>query len=391
VNPEDGAQLGLDGLARQLYRIASGEAPAESFPIRLVQDPATVRAILADHSAFPKNYDFLSVFADGRFTANDPDWTRRAKLTQPAYARAMGGLDADAVADIYRRHLTGRAGPAGDELHRAFIEAALAVVSHVLGLKKAIAWNEAWLVQARRMLALRQWIGFVGARAADMERLDARLAVLREEILGLWRGEPELQALLEDMARRGGDIPDFDAGEELIQNIIASSETTASSLMWAVHVLAGRPDLATRLRKGDLEPETFIAELLRLFPPVPFVTRESRYACLIGSESFAESEPLAISFVGLHCDHRHWARPLEFDPERPEWTSSAPSPAGYFPFSTGARVCGGMKIARAELKAGLQVLVSAFDIQGGPNSMALNYGLSLRPITGAALVARRGS
>lgn len=391
MDPEDAAEHGLDGLARQLYRIASGQAPSGGFPIRLVQDPTTVRAVLADHAGFPKNYAFLSVFAEGRFTANDPDWGRRAKLTQPAYARALGGLDTDAVAAIYRRHLAGRSGPAGDGLHRAFIEAALAVVSRVLGLTKSIAWDEAWLVQVRRLLALRQWIGFVGAGTAEMARLDARLVALREEILGLWRGEPDLQALLNDMAQRGGDIPGFDAGEELIQNIIASSETTASSLMWAVHVLAGRPDLAVRLRDGDQDPEIFIAELLRLYPPVPFVTRQSRQACQVGGETFAAGEPLAISFVGLHCEPRHWSRPLEFDPGRAEWAAGAASPAGYFPFSTGARVCGGMKIARAELRAGLAALVSAFDIHGGPGSSVLSYGLSLRPITDAVLVERRRS
>jgi len=389
LDPEVAAQRGLDGLAAQLYRIASGQAPTASFPIRLVQDPATVRAILTDPAAFPKNYDFLSVLGEGRFTANDPSWPRRAQLTQPAYARAMGALDTDALAAIYRRHLAGQDGPVGDRLHRAFVEAALAVLSQVLGLTKSIAWDEVWLLQLRRSLALRQWIGFDGAHAADLARVNARLVALRDEILDVWRGEPELQALLEDMARRGGDIAGFNAGEELIQNVIASSETTASSLMWAVHVLASRPDLAARLRDGDLDADIFISELLRLFPPVPFITRQSRHACQVGAERFAADEPLAISFVGLHCDRRYWSRPLEFDPARPEWTSGAPSPS-YFPFSTGARVCGGMKIARAELRAGLGAVVAAFDIEAGPGAFGFSYGLSLRPTTDAALTARVG-
>src|SRR4051812_35507879 len=147
VDPEAAAQDGLNDLATRLYSIASGQAPVDSFPIRLIQDPATVRAILTDHTTFTKNYNFLSVFAEGRFTANEPDWARRAKLTQPAYARALGGLDADAMAAIYERHLVGRGGLAGEALHRAFIDAALAVVSQVLGLRKTIVWDEPWLVQ----------------------------------------------------------------------------------------------------------------------------------------------------------------------------------------------------------------------------------------------------
>lgn len=389
MDPEVVAQQGLNGLVTRLYRIASGQDAAATFPIRLVLEPETGRAVLTDHLSFPKNYEFLSTLADGRFTANHPDWARRAKLTQPAYARAIGRLDADAVAAIYRDHLAGRAGPANDDLHRAFTEAALAVVSRAFGLTRPIAWDEAWLVRVRRLLALRQWIGFAGAQATDLERLDQRLVALRREILDLWTRDPDLQALLADMAQRGREIPRFDAGEELIQNIIASSETTAASLMWAVHVLSGRPDLAAWLRDGDDQTkEAFIAELLRLFPPVPFVTRYSRHDCTVGAERFAAGEPLAISFIGLHCDPSHWSRPMEFDPTRGEWSRGASSPPGYFPFSTGARVCGGMKIARAELRAGLDALVSDFEIQPGRSASALSYGLSLRPITDAVLVDR---
>jgi cytochrome P450 len=162
--------------------------------------------------------------------------------------------------------------------------------------------------------------------------------------------------------------------------------------MWAVHVLADRSDLAAGLRDGgEREGERFIAELLRLFPPVPFVTRHSRAAHGVGAERFAAGEPLAISFVGLHCDPGHWSRPLEFLPERDEWARGAPPPASYFPFSIGARVCGGMKIARAELRAGLRALVSTFEIQAGPSPSVFSYGLSLRPITDAVLVERRRS
>lgn len=390
MDPEDAAQRGLDGLATQLYRIASGQAPAASFPIRLVQDPATARAILTDHAAFPKNYDFLSTFADGRFTANDPDWARRAKLTQPSYARALGSLDATAVTQIYRRHLADRAGVSSEALYHVFVDAALAVMSRVLGLSRPITWDEDWLVRVRRLLALRQWIGFAGAQAADLARIDQRLIALRREILDLWADDAALRTLLDDMGQRGRDIPGFDAGEELIQNIVASSETIASSLMWAIHVLADRPDLAVWLRDGgDQEQAAFIAELLRLFPPVPFITRQSRHACRVGGETFAANEPLAISFVGLHCDLRYWRRPLEFNPTRSEWAPGAPPLASYFPFSIGARVCGGMKIARAELRAGLEVLVSTFDIKAEPSSSVFSYGLSLRPMTNAVLVERR--
>lgn len=389
MDPEREAQRGLDGLVTQLCQIANGHAAAASFPIRLVQDPDTVRAILLEPGAFPKNYAFLSTFADGRFTANDPEWARRAKLTQPSYARALGSLDDGIVAAIYQRHLVDQAGPAGDGLYRALVEAALAVVSQVLGLKQPIAWDQDWLVRVRRLLALRQWVGFAGTQAAHLAQVDQGLTELRREILDLWAGDAELQALLDDMALRGRDVPGFDAGEELIQNIIASSETTASSLMWTVHVLASRPDLAAWLRDGgEREREGFIAEVLRLFPPVPFVTRYSRDAREIGAETFAAGEPLAISFLGLHRDPAHWSCPLDFDPARQAWAPGAPSPASYFPFSIGARVCGGMKIARAELRAGLEALVSTFEIQKGASSTALSYGLSLRPITDAVLVAR---
>ncbi|EJL36297.1 cytochrome P450 [Caulobacter sp. AP07] len=392
MDPEVVAQRGLDGLATQLYRIAAGDAPAGAFPIRLVQDPETVRAILMDHAAFPKNYDFLSAFAEGRFSANGEDWAARVRLTQPSYARNIVRFDDATVEHIYRKHLRAHAadrdGEGRDGLYGAFVGAALEVVSGVFGLARPIAWDQDWLIRVRGLLALRQWIAFAGAQTAAFDDVQRRLAALRREILDLWAADADLQALLAALAGRGRDIPGFDAGEELIQNIIASSETTASSLMWAAQVLAGRPALAVAIRDhrgdGGRGLEAFIAELLRLFPPVPFVTRFSRDRRTIGGESFAAGEPLAISFVGLHCDPGRWDRPFDFDPARPQWAAASP-PAGYFPFSTGARVCGGMKIARLELRAGLRALVDGFDIRPGGGSSQVTYGLSLRPAASPVL------
>ena len=379
MGPEIEAQQGLDGLARLLYAVATGAAPAERFPIRLISDPATARAILQRPDAFVKNYDFLTALGHGRFTANGDDWTARARVTQPSYVESVRRLNEETVEALYRDAIAGRGDRSREGLFQALNDVALAVVSRAFGLTTPLNWSHDWIERTRALLAVRQWIGFVGAAPQRLRAQEQALRSLRDEIVALWAQDPQAAALLVRLDRLGQDVADFDAGDELIQNVIASSETTAASLLWAAEMLVVHPEQRARVLSGDVGLNRFIAEVLRLFPPVPFVTRVSLGAIKIDAVAFDAGEPLAISIVGLHFDSHHWRDPLIFDPQRSEFDDKGRGPSAFLPFSTGPRVCGGARLARIELRAGVRALAQTAAVDAPSQAPPrMRYGLSMR-------------
>ena len=138
--------------------------------------------------------------------------------------------------------------------------------------------------------------------------------------------------------------------------------------------------------QGEITPTAlqFILEVLRLYPPVPFITR----VCLSENpeeDHYSAGQTIAISLLGLHTHPEYWQQPMRFWPKRPEW---ALSPEGkinlqhpaYMPFLTGPRACGGRKLAMQELQAALEVLVLERPIAPSNTTPQVSYGMVLRPI-----------
>jgi len=78
----------LAEIALDLYRLAAGRGPVAPLPVTVIAAPAIATAIPRDEHQFAKEYRFLELLAEGRFTANGLAWRRRAALTQPLYRHA---------------------------------------------------------------------------------------------------------------------------------------------------------------------------------------------------------------------------------------------------------------------------------------------------------------
>ncbi len=384
------AQDGLNGIVAAVWEVAQGKAEKSSFPLRIVDDPATVKTILSQPNRFAKNYEFIKAFAHGRFTANADDWASRLPITQPSYAKNCYLAAERDAKNVYASAFAALAGQSADGVGRAAIEAAVRIVSHAFGLIEPIPWETAWNEGVRDALTMRQWIGFAGTSQSALHALDERLAALRSECEERWGRADKVQKLLSELADRGRAVPDFDPLEELIQNLLASTETTAASILWAVAAMAKQSDLASHLREGTCTPENFIAELLRLYPPVPFVTRYAVDAQTAGNESFAAGEPFLISILGMHYNNRFWQDVRRFNPDRFRSGKSAYRDH-YMPFLSGPRACGGRRLAELELTSAVSVLSEIYDFHLEPGHEVLfDYGLSLRPrLTGLRIQVRQ--
>ncbi|PUA30204.1 MAG: hypothetical protein B0W54_06745 [Cellvibrio sp. 79] len=372
------AQEGLNSLVRQLWGIAQQRQCKSDFPLRIIDDPETVRTILNDINTFRKNYAFLDSLSKGRFSDNGQSWSARTHLTQPQYSKNHFLKHTDAAQIIYRAEFNRlQTNATVEDIGEAAVAAAVKIVGQVFGLPDDIPWDTQWATRVRIALVKRQWIGFGGATQAQLDAIDFELRGLREQCASIWKKVPSLQNLLENFRSQAIDIPDFDPVQELIQNIIASSETTAATIMWAATILACRQDLQGGLRSQQISVENFIQELLRLYPAVPFITRYAEQSSVIGKEIFNAGDAFIISIFGLHYSN-FWTDPLVFNPDR--FNQDLCLRDHYMPFLIGARTCGGRKLAELELRVAIPALLEKFTLSiKDPAKVYADYGLSFRP------------
>ena len=369
----------LDGLLTDLYRRSGAAAPAPS-PISIIDDPATARQILARPDIFVKNYDFLEDLGRGRFSANGDEWRQRASLTRSWYLAAHKTVDGAQVRAIYARQLCAGTELDADTLFARFGAASVEVFSRSIGLPGALPWPADLLSRMRELLKVRQWMDWNACTQESLQQVQGQLADMRQELRGLWHASAEGRTVLAELAARGMPIADFDAAQELLQNMLAASETTASSLLWAAEALSQQACMQQQLAADSSGLDSFISEVLRLFPPVPYLTRRCVANHEFAGATWSAGQVLSISIVGIQRHPGHWSHPWQFDAARPEFAGAA-RPFAYMPFSRGERACAGMRLAMLELRGGLEALLGLRRCHAGPGPTRFAYGLSSYPRT----------
>jgi cytochrome P450 len=226
------------------------------------------------------------------------------------------------------------------------------------------------------------WLPYPGrwraARAREhMYREAARLVAQR-------RQTPSAGADLLDHLLRAGDeetdrmMSDDELARNLVTFILAGHETTAVALTWTLWLLAKYPHVQDQVAAeaqatigtGNVEAQhierlTFtkqiLQEAMRLYPPVPAITRQPLAPLMLGGEQLTPATQVAITIYPLHRNRRVWKNPDTFDPDRftVEQIKARPRYT-YLPFGAGPRICIGASFAMIEAAVVLAVLVRAF-------------------------------
>ncbi|PKI50031.1 hypothetical protein CRG98_029571 [Punica granatum] len=167
---------------------------------------------------------------------------------------------------------------------------------------------------------------------------------------------------------------------------LAGFETTAVSATWSLMLLAAYPEWQDRVRSEALEicgshlPDSdmlrkmkqlnmVIHESLRLYSPVPVVSREALKDMKFGDLKVPEGVNVWSLVLNLHTDPEIWGPDaFEFNPERfaNGITGACKLPHLYMPFGVGPRVCLGQNLAMVELKILLSQLVCNFSFTLSP-------------------------
>jgi len=164
--------------------------------------------------------------------------------------------------------------------------------------------------------------------------------------------------------------------------LVASTDTTAATTVWAMTALLKNPRVLKKvqeeirtlggkkefLEEEDIEKFPYFKavtkEVLRLYLPAPLlVARETNEACMIGGYEIPARTIVYVNAWAIHRDPESWKDPEEFLPER--FLDSNVDFYGQdfelIPFGAGRRICPGIPMAVASVNLILANLLNSFD------------------------------
>lgn len=210
--------------------------------------------------------------------------------------------------------------------------------------------------------------------------------------------EPEANDILSHMlrAQAAGDAraSDRQLRDELQTFVFAGSDTTATTLSFALLELSRRPDIAARCAEevdrvmGDRPAESIPAEdyqrmplltgvaseTLRMYPAAVSISRRAAQDTVLGGYFLPAGTRVGASVYGLQRHEDFWPQPDAWIPER--WlpvNSAIMAPhadRAYMPFTAGPRACIGKFFALVELQVLLAVILRRTHFAAAPRNEA---------------------
>ncbi|WP_327327747.1 cytochrome P450 [Streptomyces sp. NBC_01210] len=226
-------------------------------------------------------------------------------------------------------------------------------------------------------------------------------AVIDETIQGCRRSGAENGDLLSILVgardeESGEGFTDEDIRDQVMTLLIAGTETTASVLAWALHLLSRHPEVekqlhdeADRILAGRLPAfadlpaldyaRRAVTETLRLYPPAWLLSRTATVRTELAGEQLKPGAIVLYSPYVLGRNPDLFPDPGRFDPDRwlPERAASVPHGA-MVPFGAGSRKCIGDAFGLAEATLALAAISTRWQLRPVP-------GTTIRPKPEAAL------
>ncbi|MBP0448245.1 cytochrome P450 [Kitasatospora sp. RG8] len=402
-----------------VVRITAGP-PGLRAEFFLIFSPEGVQQVLGSEAAnFRKEHAFYDELrtsvGNGLLTSQDDDYQRQRRLIQPLFTRRRVDGYADAIALEVQalaerwRTVPGGVVDAADEMSRF----ALRTVSRILFGADA---EEAVDVVRRSFPALGEYIlgrGFSPVRTprgwpTPANRRGARaqrdLYAVCDRIIAERALRPDAGSRSDDLLAlltlaRGEDGEQLDPAElrdQVLIFLLAGHETTATSLAFALHLLAGHPQERRRAQEeaesvlagreptaADLDALPYLTrvvkEAMRLYPAASATGRRAVNETVIDGHVIPAGAQVLLMPLATHRHPDHWEEPERFDPDRflPEREKGRHRYAWY-PFGGGPRACIGQHFSMLESVLALGVLLRDFDFEVIDRRVALGQGITLR-------------
>jgi cytochrome P450 len=398
----------LDLVPEKAYQVQMSVTRFAKFALFLVNAPQTIRQVMVDQTPDYPKHDLLvktlePLLGLGIFNSNGSDWEKQRRLVDQAFVlaglRRAFPLMATACADMIRRCdaiADGRDWDAESEMSHVtadiIFRTVLSKSLDVVRAKQVQTDFSAYQDAAQRyggldMLHLptfyHRWRCHQLGAAIRQPYAD----VIRARYQALERGDKDLP---EDMLSTLIHARDPATGEgfsesEVVDQIgllfLAGHETSATTLAWALYLLARQPDIQDEVRTevlkvwGDRDPEygdtralslthDVFRETLRLYPPIPFYPRQAAKSGCLRDKQVNEGQMVLVSPWIVQRHRELWNTPDEFDPGRfCTETGKASAKTAYLPFGLGPRACPGSAFATQEGLLILALLIRRYRVE----------------------------
>jgi cytochrome P450 len=425
----------LNLLPQRAYSVLMGVSRIGGKGVFLVNAPETIRQLLvAETERYPKHHYLAEILqpliGHSLFNSNGADWQRQRRLVEQAFVHAnlrqafpvmQSCVEemlqrADAVAagevwdvDVAMSHVT------ADIIFRTILSKPLSAdQAHTVHHAFRSYQDSAQRVMALSVLRLPAFLHRRRCRKMGRTIRASFETLVHARYQAHARGDSDMP---QDMLAKliGAHDPESGArltADEVVDQVatlfLAGHETSASTLAWALYLLACQPDLQDQVRQeiaavwGTREPEfgdtrqlaqllNVFKETLRLYPPIAFYLREAANAGCLRGKPVAAGDMVAISPWVVHRHEALWEQPNTFDPQRFCSDAGMASAKGaYMPFGLGPRACLGAAFATQESLLILAQLVRRFRIEPVSNHTPTPVArLTLRSANGIRLRLKR--
>ncbi|MTI17306.1 cytochrome P450 [Rhodobacteraceae bacterium RKSG542] len=394
-------------LPEELYTTRLALVPISRRPIYFLNDPTELRRVLVEKcDKYPKSDLMVGALeplvGNGIFISNGHQWKTQREMVAPSFAHMriqkafsqMEGALRDFEAHWLNLSQNGERFCLEEEMSYLTADIIFRTIFSVpIEGKSARAVFQAFAKYQKAVPQIDLRI-VLSAKAFSPIRQPRKVvklcAFIREELGKMVDARQSAEADAYDdicadlLAARDPETGKPFSREELIDQIavffLAGHETTASVLTWAFYIISQRPEIARRIRGEVAEqvgdgPISFRAiksltftrnvfrETLRLYPPVPFITRVATQDDTLRGHEIERGTMVVISPWLLHRHLKLWEDPEYFDPDRfsPEREKQI-IPSSYIPFGIGPRVCTGAAFATTEATLILAQLTRSFEM-----------------------------
>ncbi|MFE5300704.1 cytochrome P450 [Streptomyces sp. NPDC056632] len=388
--------------------------------------PELVRQVLTNDRVFDKRGTLWDLARDlmgnGLVTCAHQDHRRQRRLAQPAFRPdALGryaSMMEEEISLLTKEWRDGQVVDVFPAMSGLFLRIAARTLfsAHVDGEGIARIQESAETVLAKvfpRMLLPSALRGLPIALNRDYHQALRQLRTMVDRIIADYRRTGEKHCDLLSMLLTGGDgesepASDSEIHAQVVTMLIAGSETSATTLTWALHLLTEHPEVERRLRDeldavldgrparwADLPELSYTArvikETLRLRPPTWILTRSTTTETELGGRRLRPGTVVVLSAYAMQLNAAVHDSPGRFDPDRwlPENESSLQRGA-FSAFGGGARKCIGDSFSKAETALALATVMGRWrprqargadlrTVPLGPVSRPRRLLLELRP------------
>jgi cytochrome P450 len=390
--------------------------------IILINHPDLIERVLVTDARHYRKHTgqrlLRSLLGEGLVSSEGDTWLRQRRLAQPPFLKQRVGAYAPVITGQAERHLADWRPGQERDLHAEMIALAGKVAMATLFGADAdadlLSFSTALdvvvqVIEARfqRLIRMPDW-----APTPENRRLGRALRTLNSVVYRLvsaGRARPAgmdlLSVLLHAHGEDGSTMSDRQLRDETVTLFLAGADTTALTLTWAWHLLAGQPDtedrlvaewrsvLGGRVPTADDVPnlpftECVVMETLRLRPPVYVIGREAADPVELGDYRLRRGATVLLSQWVTHRDPRWFDDPDTFRPDRWENGFAGRIPKyAFYPFGGGPRICLGNAFALLEAVLLLATIGQRFRFNLAPGHVVEPApSTTLRPRNGVHVV-----